>query len=192
VAARAEDECRAACNASDNEESGRVGLADVGNLGSHLALLGIVGGVVNAEQKQKLLNLFGQEQVAVLITQGEQWPTGTMQAFAETPDLDLLFIMRFSAEKFENLTRRPKVTVLVDTRDIGTVASFEIARASVQGDAVEVPRDTTEWHAMKAAFLKKNPFEAPFFDNSAIRMVRIKPRRISYANGIKDTFWIEL
>ena len=147
---------------------------------------------MNAEQKEKLLKLFGQEQVAVLITQGDQWPTGTMQAFAETADLDLLFIMRFSSEKFANLTKHPKVTVLVDTRDVGKVATFEIARASVQGEAIEVPRDTSEWEKMKAAFLKKNPFEAPFFGNDTLRMVRVKPKRISYANGIKDTFWIEL
>jgi general stress protein 26 len=147
---------------------------------------------MNAEQKEKLLKLFGQEQVAVLITQGEQWPTGTMQAFAETPDLDLLFIMRFSAEKFHNLTRHPKVTVLVDSRDVGKVATFEIARASVQGEASEVPRDTPQWNSLKEVFLKKNPFEAPFFGNDTLRMVRIRPQRISYANGIKDTFWIEL
>jgi len=147
---------------------------------------------VNAEQKQKLTALFEQENVAVLITQGEQWPTGTMQAFAETPDLELLFIMRFSTEKFENLTARPKVTVLVDTRDIGKVATFEITRASIQGEAAEVPRDTPEWDRLKAIFLKKNPFEEPFFGGDALRMVRIKPKRISYANGIKDTFWIEV
>jgi hypothetical protein len=147
---------------------------------------------VNAEQKQKLTALFDQEQVAVLITQGEQWPTGTMQAFAETPDLDLLFIMRFSAEKYQNLIARPKATVLVDTRDVGKVSTFEIARASVQGEAVEVPRDTPEWETLKALFLKKNPFEAPFFGGDALRMMRIKPKRISYANGVKDTFWIEL
>jgi general stress protein 26 len=147
---------------------------------------------VNAEQKEKLSTLFAQEQVAVLITQGEQWPTGTMQAFAETPDLDLLFIMRFSSEKFENLVKHPKVTVLIDTRDVGKVASFEIARASVQGEASEVPRETSEWEKMKALFLKKNAFEAPFFGNDTLRMVQVKPKRISYANGIKDTFWIEL
>jgi len=147
---------------------------------------------VNAEQKQKLLTLFAQEQVAILITQGDQWPTGTLQAFAETPDLDLLFIMRISAEKYQNVVARPKVTVMVDTRDVGRVATFEIARASVQGEATDVPRDTPDWAALKAVFLKKNPFEAPFFDSDLLRMVRIKPKRISYANGIKDTFWIEL
>ena len=43
---------------------------------------------------------------------------------------------------------------------------------------------------LKAVFLKKNPFEAPFFDSDLLRMIRIKPKRISYANGIKDSFWI--
>jgi hypothetical protein len=148
--------------------------------------------IVNAEQKQKLMKLFSQEQVAILITQGDQWPTGTLQAFAETADLDLLFIMRISAEKYKNAVARPKVTVMVDTRDVGKVATFEIARASVQGEATDVPRDTPEWTALKAVFLKKNPFEAPFFDSDLLRMVRVKPKRISYANGIKDTFWIEL
>jgi hypothetical protein len=147
---------------------------------------------LNAEQKGKLLGLFGREQVAVLITRGEQWPTGTMQAFAETPDLELLFVMRFSSERFENLSKHPKVTVLIDTRDVGKLTTFEIERASVQGEAVEVPRETTEWEKLKALFLKKNPFEAPFFDNGTMRMVQIKPKRISYANGLKDTFWIEL
>jgi hypothetical protein len=147
---------------------------------------------VNAEQKEKLRGLFGGEQVAVLITQGGQWPTGTMQAFAETPDLDLIFVMRFSSERFENLTRHPKATVLIDTRDVGKLRTFEIERASVQGEAVEVPRETAEWERLKAMFLKKNPFEAPFFDNSTMRMVRVKPKRISYANGLKETFWIEI
>lgn len=147
---------------------------------------------MNAEQKQKLLALFGQEHVAVLITRGSQWPTGTMQAFAETEDLDLLFIMRFSSEKFQNLIEHPKVTVLVDTRDVGKVATFEIARASVQGEASEVSRGTPQWEKFKSVFLKKNPFEAPFFGDDTLRMVRVKPKRISYANGIKDTFWIEL
>ena len=44
-------------------------------------------------QKDKLAELFAQEHVAVIVTQGDEWPTATFQAFAETPDFDLLFIM---------------------------------------------------------------------------------------------------
>lgn len=143
------------------------------------------------EQKQKLAGLFAQEQVAVLITQGEQWPTGTMQAFAETEELDLVFIMNANSEKYQNLMKRPQATVVVDTRDVGKVASFEVTRASVQGVANEVERGSGAWEALKTAFLKKNPFEAPFFGSDTLRMVRITPKRISYAAGRKDAFKAE-
>ena len=44
-------------------------------------------------QRERLGALLSEVQVAILVTQGEQWPTATMQAFAETPEFDLLFIM---------------------------------------------------------------------------------------------------
>ena len=147
--------------------------------------------MMTPEQKQKLAELFAKEHVAVLVTQGEQWPTATMQAFAETDDLDVLFIVGATAEKYLNAMKRPNVTVLVDTRDVGDVPTFQVARASIQGVANEVPRSGPEWETLKTVFLKKNPFEAPFFGNEALRMVRIKPKRISYASGLKDAFKAE-
>jgi hypothetical protein len=81
---------------------------------------------------------------------------------------------------------------MVDTRDIGNVATFDIARASIQGVASEVARNGAEWERLKEIFLKKNPFEAPFFGNELLRMVRIAPKRVSYANGLKDSFKLEL
>lgn len=146
---------------------------------------------MDENQKQKLTELFAQEHVAVIVTQGDEWPTATMQAFAETPELDLLFIMGDSAEKFQNLMKRPKVTVLVDNRDVGDVSKFQISRSVVQGIAGEVPKGP-EWDSLKDIFLKKNPFEAPFFGNPALRIVRIKPRRISYTGADRQAFKIEV
>lgn len=134
---------------------------------------------MDESQRQKLAELFAQEHVAVIVTQGEEWPTATLQAFAETPELDLLFIMGDTAEKFQNLLRRPKVTVIVDTRDVGDVNTFKISRSVVQGIASEVAKGV-EWDSLKDLFLKKNPFEAPFFGNPALRLVRVTPKRISY------------
>jgi hypothetical protein len=147
--------------------------------------------MLTPEQKQKLATLLAQEHVAVVITQGEQWPTGTMQAFAETADAEIIFIMGDTAEKYQNLLKRPRATVLIDNRDVGKVPTFEVARASIQGVARDVPRDSAEFESLKSVFLKKNPFEAPFFGNPALRMVRIAPQRISYANGLNDAFKAE-
>src|SRR6266853_2000192 len=98
---------------------------------------------VEETQRQKLAELFAQEQVAVIVTQGEEWPTATLQAFAETPELDLLFIMGDTAEKFQNLLKRPKVTVMVDTRDIGDVSKFQISRSGCRESQEKLPRESS-------------------------------------------------
>lgn len=147
---------------------------------------------MDSEQKQKLAALLAQEHVAVIVTQGGEWPTATLQAFAETEAPDLLFIMGGEAEKFQNLIRNPNVTVLVDNRDVGNVATFQVARVSIQGIAQEIPKNGPEWETLKAIFLKKNPFEAPFFGSDKLRMVRVKTRRISYAGAGRDMFKAEL
>ena len=146
---------------------------------------------MDAEQQQKLAALLTQEHVMVITTHGEEWPTATMQAFAETEDLHIILIMLESAPKFLNLQKRPNVTMHVDTRDSGDVRSFQIVRASIEGVAREVAKNSDEWEALKKVFLQKNPFEEPFFKYDALRMVRVTPRRVSYANGLGDSFKAE-
>jgi general stress protein 26 len=147
--------------------------------------------MLNQEEKDKLEKLFAAQHVAVLITDGDEWPTATLQAFGETDDLDLIFIMNESAEKYQNLLKRPKATVMVDTRDTGDIPTFRVTRAVVQGIAHDVKRDSDEWNSMKASFLKKNPFEHPFFNAPVLRMMRIKGVRVSYAGDGHDTFKAE-
>lgn len=147
--------------------------------------------MLDEAQRQKLERLLTAQHVAVLVTQGDEWPTATLQAFSETEELDLVFIMNESAEKFQNLLKRPKATVLVDTRDTGDIPTFRVTRAAMQSVAREVKRDSDEWNSLKASFLKKNPFEAPFFNAPPLRMVRLKGVRVSYAGGGHDTFKAE-
>ena len=147
--------------------------------------------MLDESEKHKLRHLFDSQHVAVLVTDGEQWPTATLQAFGETDDLDLIFIMNEGTEKHRNLLKRPNATVLVDTRDTGDVPTFRVSRAVLNSTAREVVRDSEEWNALKAAFLKKNPFEAPFFNAPTLRMMRLKSVRVSYAGHGHDTFKAE-
>ena len=145
-----------------------------------------------AEQKQKLTSLLSQQHVAVVSTRGEEWPTATVQAFAETPELDFILIMLESAAKFQNVKKRPQITLHIDNRDKGDVTTLQIIRAWVEGVAREIPKGSAEWETSKAMFLKKNPFEAPFFTYDALRMIRVAPKRVSYANGVTDSFKAEV
>jgi general stress protein 26 len=143
---------------------------------------------VEDAQKERIAALLADVKVAILVTQGEQWPTATMQAFAETPELDLLFIMNDATEKFQNLLKHPYVTLYLDAREKGRVETFEISRVLIQGIASEIARDSAEWEAMKEVFLKKSPFEAPFFKYPTLRMIRVRPKRLSYAGADRVTF----
>ena len=71
---------------------------------------------MDESHRQKLAQLFAEEHVAVIVTQGEEWSTATLQAFAETPEFDLLFIMGDTAEKYQNLLGRPNVTEQVGSK----------------------------------------------------------------------------
>ena len=146
---------------------------------------------MEAAQKQILAALLAEQKVAILVTQGTDWPTATMQAFAETAELDLLFIMNDSSGKFQNLLSHPKTSVYVDAREKGRVETFEISRVLIQGIASEVPRDGAEWESCKEILLSKCPFEAPFFKYPTLRMMRIKPSRASYAGADRTNFKVE-
>ncbi len=146
---------------------------------------------MEAAQNERVAALLAEVQVAILVTQGESWPTATMQAFAETPEFDLLFIMNDVTEKFQNLLKHPHVTVFLDAREKGKVETFEISRLLIQGVASEVERESAEWDAMKAVFLKKSPFEAPFFKFPTLRMMRVRPKRLSYAGADRVAFKAE-
>jgi hypothetical protein len=47
------------------------------------------------------------------------------------------------------------------------------------------------WEKIKTIFLKKNPFEEPFFKMDGLRMIRIRPQRVSYAKGLGEGFKAE-
>ncbi len=143
------------------------------------------------EQKERLAALLAGEKVAVLVTQGKQWPTATMQAFAETPELDLIFIMNDNSEKLQNLLKHPYVTVYVDARERGKIETFEISRVLIQGVASEVARGGPEWEAFKTVLLNKCPFEAPFFKYPTLKMMRVRPSRLSYAGADRVNFRTE-
>jgi general stress protein 26 len=147
---------------------------------------------VEPEQKEKLAALLAGEKVAILVTQGEQWPTATMQAFAETAELDLIFIMNDGSEKFQNLMKHPQVTVYVDARERGKIETFEISRVLIQGIASEVARDGPEWETFKDVLLKKCPFEEPFFKYPTLKMMRVRPQQVSYAGADRVNFKAEL
>ncbi|MGH7905283.1 MAG: 4-hydroxyphenylacetate 3-hydroxylase N-terminal domain-containing protein [Candidatus Binataceae bacterium] len=143
------------------------------------------------EQRKQIAEVMAAEHVAFISTLGEQSPTATVEAFAETPEFDIVMIMAADSDRFQNVSKRSNVSLLVMNR-YGDVSEFRIKRLSVRAAAREVRKDSDEWNQLKAIFLKKNPFEEPFFGNPALRMLRIKPKSLKYADALNPPFTVEL
>lgn len=143
------------------------------------------------EQKQKISSLLANEQMLVISTLGDVWPTATMQAFAETSTFDIVLIMLETAPKFQNILKRGNVSLVIDNRGKGDVKTFQVIRVSIQGVAREVQKGSKAWDGFRDLFLKKNPFEEPFFGYDTLRMVCVTPKSISYANGVAEHFTVE-
>jgi hypothetical protein len=142
------------------------------------------------EQKKQIATAMAAEHVGVITTIGEEWATSTLEAFAETPELDIVIILAESSDRFQNVKQRPQVSFLV-THRYGEVPKFQIQRLTGRGIAREVPKDSPEWNQLKPLFLKKNPFEEPFFGNPALRMLRITPKTIKYVDALNPPFTVE-
>ena len=143
------------------------------------------------EQKKLIAAAMAAEHVAVITTIGDEWATSTLEAFAETPELDIVIILGETTDRFQNVKKRPQVSFLV-THRYGDVPKFQIQRISGRGIAREVAKESAEWNQLKALFLEKNAFEQPFFGNPALRMLRIEPKTIKYADALNPPFTVEL
>ena len=78
--------------------------------------------------------------------------------------------------------------VVVDDRDTSDVPTMQVERATIYGPAQEIVPGTGECVRQKGLFLSKNPFEEPFFGYEALRMIRLKTQKVSYAKGLQDRF----
>ena len=67
----------------------------------------------------------------------------TLEAFAETPELDIVIILGEGTDRFKNVQTRPQVSLLV-THRYGEVPKFQIRRLSGRGVAREVKKDSAE------------------------------------------------
>jgi uncharacterized pyridoxamine 5'-phosphate oxidase family protein len=64
-----------------------------------------------------LRNLFSTQKLAVLATQGSTQPHTSLMAFAETENLKyLLFVTSRNTLKYQNITKSPRVAILIDNR----------------------------------------------------------------------------
>jgi heme iron utilization protein len=125
------------------------------------------------QTRRRLRDLFDQQQLAVLSTHNDGRAYASLVAFTATEDLrELLFATARSTRKFGNLTAKPHVAMLIDSRTNSTADFHEAVAVTATGTAEEVPED--ERNVLQEQYLQKHPYLADFVSAPTCALVRIK------------------
>lgn len=123
--------------------------------------------------KRVLKDLFSSQPLAVLATQSDGQPYGNLVAFAATEDLEgLLFATVRGTRKFANITKDPRVAMVMDSRTNQRV-DFQRAVAVTATGIVEEVESAERDHLMEL-YLLKHPHLKKFVKSPNSVLLRVK------------------
>jgi nitroimidazol reductase NimA-like FMN-containing flavoprotein (pyridoxamine 5'-phosphate oxidase superfamily) len=124
------------------------------------------------ELRKILQQLLESQKLAVLATQSGGQPYCNLVAFAVTSDLRYaVFATPKSSQKYENMARDGRVSMLVDNAT-GQDADFqEAVAATVVGHAEEIPK--TDGNHLLELYLQKHPKLSEFVHSPDSALMRV-------------------
>ncbi len=123
--------------------------------------------------KKLLKDLFSSQPLAILASQDNGQPYGNVVAFAATDDLRfLLFATARATRKYANITRDPRVALVMDDRTNQKV-DFQKAIAVTATGIVEKVKGAEKNHLLKL-YLLKHPDLRKFVTSPSCVLLRVK------------------
>ena len=133
---------------------------------------------------QTLRDLLSTQEVAALGTLHQGQPYVSMVPFALRPgSTDFILHVSQLAAHTKDMLAHPQVSLLVIAPPTPEVMAQELARITVQGEAVQVGGGTPEHAAAKAAYLARFPQSEMLFGFSDFSLFAIVPESIRFVGG---------
>ena len=129
--------------------------------------------------------LLESQRLAVLSTQGKEQPYSNLVAFAVTPDLQyLIFATTRATRKYDNLSKHPLVSLVIDNRTNETTDFAEAAAVTVLGRASEVQGD--ERSQLIKTYLNRHPYLESFVTSPNCALFAVKVERYIMVTRFQD------
>jgi nitroimidazol reductase NimA-like FMN-containing flavoprotein (pyridoxamine 5'-phosphate oxidase superfamily) len=110
-----------------------------------------------ARLKEFLKDLFSSQRLAVLATQNRRQPYGNLVAFMATDDLKhLLFATTRATRKYANISRNPRIAMVVDNRSNQEADFHQVAAVTATGVVKEV--EGPEKERFQKLYLSRHPY----------------------------------
>lgn len=131
------------------------------------------------------------QEVAVLATQGQEYPHACLVAFVAAKDLkQLYFVTGKSTRKFKNLQHDGRVMMLVDDRS-NTVKDFDTATV-ITGRGQAIPMDKEDADEMLSVYLARHPHLERFARDEDSSMVRVDIDTYAVVTRFQEVLVLEM
>jgi len=139
---------------------------------------------MNPAHAQTLRDLLHTQEVAALGTLHRGQPYVSMVPFALLPSgaAVIIHVSQLAAHT-KDMLASPQVSLLVIATPMPGVIAQELARITVQGEAVQLAGGTPEHAAAKAAYLSRFPQSEMMFGFSDFSLFAIVPESIRFVGG---------
>lgn len=148
---------------------------------------------MEATERERLALLIRGGRWAALATYGDGVPLASMAAYAFEDGFTgfLLHLSRLS-EHTRNLLASPSVSIAISEPDTAHVRNPQtLARVSIQGEALSLPKDSRGYSAAKAVYEKRFPDSSPLFGFGDFLLFRVVPREARFVAGFARAYSVD-
>ncbi|MGD0915516.1 MAG: pyridoxamine 5'-phosphate oxidase family protein [Thermodesulfobacteriota bacterium] len=122
--------------------------------------------------KKILKDLFPSQRLAVLATQSKRQPYGNLVAFMATEDLKhLLFATTRATRKYANISKNPRVAMVIDNRSNQEADFHEAAAVTATGVVKEVEGSGKE--PLLRLYLSGHPYLKDFVSSPTCALLKM-------------------
>ena len=138
-----------------------------------------------AQLREFLKDLFSSQRLAVLATQSRGRPYGNLVAFMATDDLKhLLFATTRATRKFVNISKNPKVAMVVDNRSNEESDFHQAAAVTATGVVKEIMGP--EKARFQKLYLSKHPYLKDFVSSPTCALLKVEVETYTIVNRFQN------
>ena len=142
-----------------------------------------------ASPHARYAHLIRTQRIASLGTLRDGFPFVSLVPFAETDDFSALLIhISRLALHTQDILQNPRVGLMIAEPDDGLKNPQTLPSASIQGEAVLVPRDSKNYEAFADRYLHKFPDAAMTFSLGDFELYQIDARSARFVAGFGQIF----
>lgn len=144
-----------------------------------------------ARLKEFLKDLFSTQRLAVLATQSRTQPHGNLVAFMATNDLKhLLFATTRATRKYANISRNPRIAMVVDNRSNKEADFHQAAAVTATGVVKEI--EGPEKERFQKLYLSKHPYLKEFVSSPTCALLKVEVETYYVVNRFQNVMELHI